>query len=163
MAWRLPDAFCLRGGAPRSITENDCCPVGTVAPSLILRKLAAYPRRNDLAAALREIGRIERTLFMIDWALDPAMQRRAQIGLNKGESHHALKNALHCASDAREKSGIGPRRDSATAWQASTCSLSSTGTPPVVPELLPHTSPPRMGPHPAHRRIQMAKKTLTSP
>ena len=67
---------------------------GTVAPSLILRKLAAYPRRNDLAAALREIGRIERTLFMIDWALDPAMQRRAQIGLNKGESHHALKNAL---------------------------------------------------------------------
>ena len=33
---------------------------GTVAPSLILRKLAAYPRRNDLAAALREVGRIER-------------------------------------------------------------------------------------------------------
>ena len=23
------------------------------------------------------------------------MQRRAQIGLNKGEAHHALKNALH--------------------------------------------------------------------
>jgi TnpA family transposase len=26
--------------------------------------------------------------------LDADMQRRAQIGLNKGESHHALKNAL---------------------------------------------------------------------
>ena len=42
----------------------------------------------------REIGRIERTLFIIDWLLDADMQRRAQIGLNKGEAHHALKNAL---------------------------------------------------------------------
>lgn len=67
---------------------------GTIAPSQILRKLASYPRQNDLAAALREVGRIERTLFMIDWVLDVDMQRRAQIGLNKGEAHHALKNAL---------------------------------------------------------------------
>ena len=36
----------------------------------------------------------ERTLFIIDWLLDADMQRRAQIGLNKGEAHHALKNAL---------------------------------------------------------------------
>ena len=31
---------------------------------------------------------------MLDWVLDADMQRRAQVGLNKGESHHALKNAL---------------------------------------------------------------------
>ncbi len=37
---------------------------------------------------------MERTLFIIDWLLDTDMQRRAQIGLNKGEAHHALKNAL---------------------------------------------------------------------
>ena len=43
---------------------------------------------------MREIDRIERTLFIIDWLLDADMQRRAQIGLNKGEAHHALKNAL---------------------------------------------------------------------
>jgi len=67
---------------------------GVVAPSRILRKLAAYPRQNDLAAALREVGRIERTLFIIEWLLDTGMQRRAQVGLNKGEAHHALKNAL---------------------------------------------------------------------
>lgn len=67
---------------------------GQVAPSRILRKLAAYPRQNDLAAALREVGRIERTLFIIEWILDAGMQRRAQVGLNKGEAHHALKNAL---------------------------------------------------------------------
>ena len=52
------------------------------------------PRQHELALALREFGRIERTLFIIDWLLDADMQRRAQIGLNKGEAHHALKNAL---------------------------------------------------------------------
>lgn len=67
---------------------------GIMSPSQLLRKFAAYPRQHDLAVALREIGRIERTLFIIEWLLDTDMQRRAQIGLNKGEAHHALKNAL---------------------------------------------------------------------
>ena len=67
---------------------------GAMAPSQLLKKFAAYPRQHELAMALREIGRIERTLFIIDWLLDADMQRRAQIGLNKGEAHHALKNAL---------------------------------------------------------------------
>ena len=60
----------------------------------MLCKFASYPRQHELAAALREIGRVERTLFIIDWVLDPEMRQRAHIGLNKGESHHALKNAL---------------------------------------------------------------------
>lgn len=67
---------------------------GVIPPSQLLRKLASYPRQHELAVALREIGRVERTLFIIDWLLDADMQRRAQIGLNKGEAHHALKNAL---------------------------------------------------------------------
>ena len=67
---------------------------GAMPPSQLLRKLAAYPRQHELAVALREIGRVERTLFIIDWLLDVDMQRRAQIGLNKGEAHHALKIAL---------------------------------------------------------------------
>jgi TnpA family transposase len=67
---------------------------GRMQPSQLLKKLAARPRRHDLAVALREIGRVERTLFIIEWLLDTDMQRRAQIGLNKGEAHHALKSAL---------------------------------------------------------------------
>ena len=67
---------------------------GVMPPSQLLRKFASYPRQHELALSLREIGRIERTLFIIDWLLDADMQRRAQIGLNKGEAHHALKNAL---------------------------------------------------------------------
>jgi hypothetical protein len=37
---------------------------GTVTASLMLRKLGSYPRQNGLAVALRELGRIERTLFI---------------------------------------------------------------------------------------------------
>ena len=33
--------------------------------SLMLRKPGAYPRQNGLAVALRELGKVERTLFLI--------------------------------------------------------------------------------------------------
>jgi TnpA family transposase len=62
---------------------------GTVTASLILRKLGAYPRQNSLALALREIGRIERTLA---WLQDPALRRRVTAGLNKGEARNALES-----------------------------------------------------------------------
>jgi len=39
---------------------------GTVAPSVILKKLASFPRQNQLDLALSELGRFERTLFMLD-------------------------------------------------------------------------------------------------
>ncbi len=77
---------------------------GKIRPSQLLRKLASYPRQNNLAVALREVGRIERTLFIIEWILDTDMQRRAQIGLNKGEAHHALKNALRIGGRGNSRS-----------------------------------------------------------
>ena len=82
---------------------------GTMRPSQILRKLASYPRQNELADALREVGRVERSLFMIDWITDPDMRRRAQIGLNKGEAHHALKRAInfHQRGELRDRNGEG--------------------------------------------------------
>lgn len=67
---------------------------GIIAPSQLLRKLAAYSPQNHLALALREVGRVERTLFMLRWITDAALQHRAQLGLNKGEAHHALKRAI---------------------------------------------------------------------
>ncbi len=67
---------------------------GTVTASLILRKLGAYPRQNGLALALREIGRIERTLFTLAWLQDPALRRRVAAGLNKGEARNSLARAV---------------------------------------------------------------------
>jgi TnpA family transposase len=67
---------------------------GTVAPSALLKKLAAYERQNQLDLALQELGRIERTLFMLDWLESLELRRRCQVGLNKGEQRHALAQAI---------------------------------------------------------------------
>ena len=40
----------------------------------MLRKLAAYRRQNQLDLALQELGRIERTLFMLDWLESPELR-----------------------------------------------------------------------------------------
>ncbi|KPW79639.1 Tn3 family transposase, partial [Pseudomonas syringae pv. cerasicola] len=67
---------------------------GTVTASLMLRKLGSYPRQNGLAVALREIGRIERTLFILDWLQSAELRRRVNAGLNKGEARNALARAV---------------------------------------------------------------------
>lgn len=67
---------------------------GTVTASLMLRKLGSYPRQNGLAVALRELGRIERTLFALDWMQNIELRRRVQTGLNKGEAKNALARAV---------------------------------------------------------------------
>jgi len=59
-----------------------------------LRRLGAYPRQNGLALALREVGRVERTLFTLDWLEDPALRRQATVELNKGEARNALARAV---------------------------------------------------------------------
>ena len=57
---------------------------GTMTASLMLRKLGSYPRQNGLAVALRELGRIEHTLFILDWLQSVELRRRVHAGLNKG-------------------------------------------------------------------------------
>nr|WP_225040650.1 Tn3 family transposase [Rhizobium sp. T1473]MCA0807224.1 Tn3 family transposase [Rhizobium sp. T1473] len=65
-----------------------------VTPSLILKKLSAYRQQNSLAAALREIGRIERTLFTLRWFEDPALRQLVTAELNKGEARNTLARAV---------------------------------------------------------------------
>jgi len=78
---------------------------GTVPPSVILRKIAAFPRQNALSKALREIGRVERSIFMADWLMDLELRRRSHANLNKGESRHALARAVffHCLGELRDR------------------------------------------------------------
>jgi TnpA family transposase len=67
---------------------------GTVTSSLMLKALGHTRLQNALAVALRELGRIERTLFMLDWFQNEELRRRVQIGLNKGEAHNSLARAI---------------------------------------------------------------------
>nr|WP_200535804.1 DUF4158 domain-containing protein [Klebsiella pneumoniae] len=62
--------------------------------SLLEARSDGTPLEMAVASSVAWDRLAERTLFIIEWILDTDMQRRAQIGLNKGEAHHALKNAL---------------------------------------------------------------------
>ena len=44
--------------------------------------------------ALREAGRIDKTLFLLSYISDIALRRRMLVGLNKGESYQALARSL---------------------------------------------------------------------
>ena len=68
--------------------------LGTVRCSTLMKKLSAYPRQNNLAHALEDLGQVERTLFMLDWLQFPDFRRRVLLGLQKVEWKHALARAV---------------------------------------------------------------------
>lgn len=74
---------------------------GVVLPSVMLKKLAAYRRQNRLDFALQELGRIERTLFTLDWLESRALRQQCQAGLNKGEARHTLAQAVFVHKQGR--------------------------------------------------------------
>jgi TnpA family transposase len=78
---------------------------GTVAPSVIMRQLASYQRQNGISAALRELGKLERTLFTLDWIEDPELRRETGHELNKGEARNSLARAvfIHRLGEIRDR------------------------------------------------------------
>ncbi|MCP4285995.1 MAG: transposase, partial [Gammaproteobacteria bacterium] len=66
----------------------------TVSASLMMRKLASYPKQNQLALAFREVGKLERTIFVLTYLLDLSLQRRNLRGLNKGEAIWGAARAI---------------------------------------------------------------------
>ncbi|HDJ7484695.1 TPA: Tn3 family transposase [Staphylococcus aureus] len=67
---------------------------GKVSASLIMGKLGSYSRQNSLATALREMGRIEKTIFILNYISDESLRRKIQKGLNKGEAMNGLARAI---------------------------------------------------------------------
>jgi TnpA family transposase len=116
LAWTFPRAYTLTSGIEYAALdqliagsvnvkaiEDDWNEVlhlaasirtGTVSASVMLKKLAGYPRQDSLSRALREIGRVERSLFMLDWLDDIELRRRTNANLNKGEARNALARAV---------------------------------------------------------------------
>jgi TnpA family transposase len=78
---------------------------GAVTASLIMRQLASYPRQNGVATALRELGRLQRTLFTLDWIEDPELRRTTGLELNKGEARNSLARAvfIHRLGEIRDR------------------------------------------------------------
>jgi TnpA family transposase len=92
---------------------------GTVLPSAMLKRLAAFQRQNQLDLALQELGRIERTLFMLDWLESPQLRQLCQAGLNKSEQRHALAQVICTFKQGR----IADRGQDAQQFRASGLNL----------------------------------------
>lgn len=88
------DTAAIREGWDEALRVGVSIEDRIVAPSTVLKKLAALPKTNMLSRALREIGRIERTLFMIEWYSSPELRDRCRAGLNKGEAGNKLTRAV---------------------------------------------------------------------
>ena len=56
----------------------------------MFRELGAYRGQNGLALALRELGRLERGIFILGWLQSQDLRRLTTAGLNKSEAKNAL-------------------------------------------------------------------------
>ena len=68
--------------------------LGTVTPPVFLQRLAQYPRQNRWARSLKEIGRLERTLFSLHWIQDKLLRQQVHKALLKGEARNTLSRAV---------------------------------------------------------------------
>jgi TnpA family transposase len=63
---------------------------GKVLPSTLLRKLTNYSRKNKLYQAFRELGRVVRTVFLLEYIADPQLRRQITAATNKVEAFNGF-------------------------------------------------------------------------
>ena len=67
---------------------------GTVSASEIMRALHKGQKPSTLAKAIGELGRVSKTLYLLNYVDDEAYRRRILTQLNRGEGRHSLSRAL---------------------------------------------------------------------
>ncbi|MBV8556346.1 MAG: transposase, partial [Planctomycetaceae bacterium] len=63
---------------------------GHTTASVALKRLASYSKKNHFYRANRELGRVFKTAFILDYMSQPPLRRRVRRGLLKGEQLHTL-------------------------------------------------------------------------
>lgn len=59
--------------------------LGKITPSMILRRLGTFSRKNKLYFAFRELGRVIRTMFLLNYINDVELRRSIHAATNKSE------------------------------------------------------------------------------
>jgi len=72
---------------------------GKIAPSTILRKLGTASRKNKLYFAFRELGRVVRTCFLLEYVNSEELRRLIQGATNRCESFNKFAQWIYFASD----------------------------------------------------------------
>lgn len=61
-----------------------------ITPSTILKKLGTYSRKNKLYLAFRELGRVVRTAYLMEYIRDFELRRKIQSATNKSEGFNGF-------------------------------------------------------------------------
>lgn len=72
---------------------------GRIAPSTILRKLGTASRKNKLYFAFRELGRVVRTCFLLEYVNSEELRRIIQSATNRCESFNKFAQWVYFATD----------------------------------------------------------------
>ena len=72
---------------------------GVISPSTILRKLGTASRKNRLYYAFRELGRVIRTISLLEYLTDADLQRLVNAMTNKTELFHDFAKWAYFAED----------------------------------------------------------------
>jgi TnpA family transposase len=68
--------------------------LGTVSASDLMGTLQGGKNQSTLSKAIAEVGRIAKTLYLLNYIDDEAYRRRILIQLNRGESRHKLARVV---------------------------------------------------------------------
>lgn len=68
--------------------------LGTVSASELIRTLLKSERPSSLAQAIIEVGRINKTLYLLNYIDDEDYRRRILTQLNRGEGRHSVARAI---------------------------------------------------------------------
>ena len=72
---------------------------GRISPSAILRKLGTASRKNKLYFAFRELGRVVRTTFLLEYIGDEELRRIIQAAQNKCEGFNQFAQWVYFGAD----------------------------------------------------------------
>lgn len=72
---------------------------GRIAPSTILRRLGTASRKNKLYYAFRELGRVVRTCFLLEYVNSEELRRIIQSATNRCESFNKFAQWVYFATD----------------------------------------------------------------
>jgi TnpA family transposase len=76
---------------------------GRVSPSTILRKLGTASRKNKLYFAFRELGRVVRTIFLLEYISNDELRQIIQAAQNKCEGFNKFAQWAYFGSDMIEE------------------------------------------------------------
>ncbi|AIP97817.1 hypothetical protein Z995_02675 [Salmonella enterica subsp. arizonae serovar 18:z4,z23:- str. CVM 43480] len=68
--------------------------LGTIHASELIRSLLKSSRPSGLAQAIMEVGRVNKTLYLLNYIDDEDYRRRILTQLNRGKGRHAVARAI---------------------------------------------------------------------